>query len=93
MGKRRFSITLSPEVADRLDRIVAQLPGATRSGVLDELLALALPDFEDLVRLLDQARDPSGTFNEAAARDQLAAWVGQRVLRMTAPDDRTEAPG
>ena len=91
--KRRLSVSLSTEVADRLDRVVSLLPGATRSGVLDEMLAVTLPEMEDLVQLLTSARDESGRWDEAAARDHLASWVGVRVLRMTAPDGDGGRPG
>jgi len=91
--KRRLSVSLSIEVADRLDRVVSLIPGATRSGVLDEMLALTLPEMEGLVQLLASARDESGQWDEAAARDHLASWVGSRVLRMSAPDGEGGRPG
>lgn len=94
MAKRRFSLTMDEDVADRLDRVVARLPGATRSGVIEEFLGLALPDLEDLVEALSAARDETtGTLDEAAARERLALWVGTRMLRMTAPYAGEEEPG
>jgi hypothetical protein len=81
------SISFSPEHLETLDRIRDAIPGMSRSGVLAEVLDMTLPMMEELVITLQQARDESGAFDEAKARDRLAYWTGQQLLKMTAPED------
>lgn len=73
-----LTVTIDPQVHDRLRALVDALPGATLSVLLDELLVAALPIFEDMAAAV---RGADG--DEQAAQDTLAALIGARILRAT----------
>lgn len=85
-----MSISVSPEHKEALDRMKEALPGMTRSGVVAEIFDMTLPWMEELVDTINQARDDSGNLDEQMARDRLAMWTGQQMLKMTMPYDEED---
>lgn len=91
MAKRRrptIHITISRENLDALDQLQATIPGMSRSGIVDELLALSLPSFQEIASLIEATRTESGDLDTARARDALAMWTGQQLLKFTDDDER-----
>ena len=86
-------VTISPENLEALDQLQATIPGTTRSGIVDELLTLALPSFQEIAVLIEATRTESGDLDTARARDALAMWTGQQVLKFTEPDDEGGSGG
>jgi hypothetical protein len=78
-------VTLDPELRARVVALAAALPGATISGVMDELLQASLPIFEDVAAAMRGATGAEG-LDEAAAQDTLAALIGSRILRAAGLD-------
>lgn len=94
MRKRpTIHVTVSQENFDALERVRSSIPRMSRSGLVDELLTLALPVMEDLAVLVDQQRDESGEVDPARARDALAMWTGQQILKFTDPHDEGGSDG
>lgn len=85
MAKKRnrptLTVTIDPDVHERLRSLVDQLPGATLSVLLDELLIAALPIFEDMAAAIRGAQAMEGGYDESVAQDTLAALIGARILR------------
>ena len=80
--KPRISLTLEPEVYDRLIRLRDTVPGMTASGLVNEVLAAALPAMEDMGKALRRAFDEAGNLDEGRARDELARWAGAQMLNL-----------
>lgn len=76
-----MSLTLDPDINARVRALVAKMPGATISGVVDELLGASLPLYEDMADAMLAARDADGVMNEAAAKDAIGAAIGARIVR------------
>lgn len=96
MAKRKrptIHVTVTQENFDALERIRSTIPRMTRSALVDELLTLALPVMEDLAVLIEETRSESGEVDQARARDALAMWTGQQILKFTEPDDEGGPPG
>ena len=80
--KPRISVTLDPVVHRRLHSTVKLVPGATMSAIVNELLELSLPVLEDMGKALREAmNESSGQLDEARAKDALAKFAGQQILR------------
>lgn len=76
-----LTVTIDPDLNDRLRALVSLLPGATLSGVHDELMAAALPMYEDMAESMIDAKRPDGSLDEEKAQEQIAARLGMRMLR------------
>lgn len=86
-------VTISPENLEALDQLQATIPGTTRSGIVDELLTMALPSFQEIAVLIEATRTESGQVDQARARDALAMWTGQQILKFTDPLDEGGSDG
>ncbi|MCA1791846.1 MAG: hypothetical protein LC667_18955 [Thioalkalivibrio sp.] len=96
MVKRKrptICLTLSAENVDALNELQAKIPGTNRSRIVDELLLIALPSFQEIAVLIEETRTESGDLDTARARDALAMWTGQQVLKWTEPDDEGGSDG
>jgi hypothetical protein len=78
-----LTVTIDPEVNDRLRALVEALPGATLSVLLDELLEASLPIYEDMATAMALAKRPDGSVDENEARELVGAAIGARILRAT----------
>jgi hypothetical protein len=78
-----LTVTIDPDVNDRVRALVSKLPGATLAGVMDELLEAALPLYEDMADALVRAKRPDGSMDEDQARELVGAAIGARILRAT----------
>lgn len=78
--KPRVTVTLDKDVYDRLQRLRRVLPGATVSGVVNEVLSLGLPVVEEMGKAMREAMSEDGTLDEMRARDALAKWAGAQLF-------------
>lgn len=81
--KPRISLTLDPEVYGRLRAVRDRIPGASLSGVVNELLAVSLPVMEEMAKALRESQREDGTIDEVRARDGLARWAGAQLLGLS----------
>lgn len=81
-----MTVTVEPETRARIDALVAGLPAATMSGVVEELLVAALPAFEQVLEAIQASRDESGDLDEEAAKAHMSAWIGGQIMKMAAGD-------
>lgn len=83
-GRKKTIMTLSmdPATDDRLREIVAKMPGANLSGLVQEMVTVLLPMFEAAAEAMVQAKRDDGTFDEAKVKDQLAHWAGAQMLKL-----------
>jgi hypothetical protein len=78
-----LTVTVDADVKARLQAVAAQIPGgASVSGVVSELLRVALPMIESVVQVMVDARQDDGSFDDAAARRGMAAWIGTTMLSL-----------
>lgn len=90
-GRPAVTVTLDPEVRRRIAAVQEAVPGATFSGIVDELLQMGLPAMEAMVSVLQESRSEDGTVDEDRAKDALARWAGAQLLGLSHTDgDETE---
>lgn len=77
------TVTLDPEVRRRILAVAEALPGATFSGVIDELAQMSLPAMEAMVSVLQESRSEDGVVDEERAKDALARWAGAQLLGLS----------
>jgi predicted DNA-binding protein len=83
----QVSATLEFETHERVRTLVEQLPGATLSGVLNELIEASLPIYEDMAAAMLAAKRPDGSMDERKAKRDVSARVAARLVRATLGDD------
>lgn len=79
-----LTVTIDPDIFARLRSVVDRLPGGNLSRLVDEMLAAALPPFEDMAAALDQARGVDGEVNEQRALELVTAAIGSRIAQVLA---------
>jgi hypothetical protein len=85
MTKRKrplLTVTVDAELKRRLKAVTKQIPGATLSGVVGELLKVTVPMIEEVVGVMVKARQADGSIDDDAARQGMAAWIGTKVLTL-----------
>jgi hypothetical protein len=87
-----LTVTIKAAHMERLRALVGRLPakGANLSGIVDEMLALTLPMFENAAEAYQAALRPDGTTDDDVMRDRFAAYLGQQMLRMVHNSDDEE---
>lgn len=87
-----LTVTIKAENMRRLRALVGRLPakGANLSGIVDEMLLLTLPMFENAAEAYQAAMRPDGTTDDDVMRDRFAAYLGQTMLRMVHNSDDEE---
>ena len=83
-NKPRVSITLEPEVYERIKRVADSAPGMNMSLVINELCALSLPVLEDMGKALREAINERGQLDVPRAKDALAKWAGAQLFEFAA---------
>lgn len=81
--KPRVSVSIPPEVYQRIVELQRILPGASFSGIVGELLTISLPAMEAMTDAMTEARLPDGSVDEQRARDRLARWAGAQLLGLS----------
>lgn len=81
--KPRVSLSIPPEVHQRILELQRILPGASFSGIVGELLKISLPAMEAMTDAMTEARLPDGSVDEQRARDRLARWAGAQLLGLS----------
>lgn len=87
----RLSLTLDPEIYQRLLAVQSMLPGSSLSGLVGEVLDLGLPFLEGMTEVLKASRTEEGAVDEERARDALAKWAGAQLLALS--DTTGDRPG
>lgn len=87
-----LTVTISAEHMERLRALVGRLPAkrANLSGVVDEMLSLTLPMFEQAADAYQAALRPDGTTDDAVMRDRFATYLGMTLLKMGAHNSDEE---
>lgn len=75
-----ITVTIETELRDRLDALVARMPGSNRSALIGEVLEAGLPLYEQMADAMESTRRADGSLDESRARDQLAQWAGAQLL-------------
>jgi hypothetical protein len=84
LQRRRVTLTLPPELHDRAKAVLADIPGATLSALVEDALEGMLPALENLAAAY---RDGG----EDAARRALAHTLGEELLGLR--EDIRTPPG
>lgn len=82
-----LTVTMDPDLLERLYTVHAALPGATLSGVVEELMEASLPMFEAMVAALQEAKGDDGVVDDDRAKDAIAKWAGAQLLGLSDLDD------
>jgi hypothetical protein len=77
-----LTVTVKPENLERLKELVTKIPGGKLSGVVDEMLTLTLPIFEQVVQAFVRAQREDGTTDPELARQHLEAYIGATLFKM-----------
>ena len=82
-----LTVTVEPEIRERIDAVVEAMPGSTLSGLVEQLLLASLPAFEQVAVAVQASRDEAGVVDEAAATEHMANWVGRQLLKLASGPD------
>ena len=77
-----LTVTIDAEHMRRLKRLVCKMPGGKLSSLVDEMVGMCLPVFEEVVAAYEAARRPDGTTDEAIARERFGAYLGTTLLQL-----------
>lgn len=86
-----MSISIDPEVHERVKRLTATLPGASVSGVVNEALSMSLPMMEKVAESMHAARTATGETDYEKANRLVAEWIVGQVMDNDVSDTDDEA--
>jgi hypothetical protein len=98
MAPRQFrtrpvlTVTIDADRLRRLRRLTSRIPGAKASAVVDEMLKLTLPIWEEVADAFEAARRADGTADEAMAQKHVEAYLGAMLLKFMAGQHDPENP-
>jgi hypothetical protein len=76
-----LAVTLDPENVRRLRAVVDRLPMVRGpSALIDEMLTMTLPAFEQIADIYQQTLRPDGTSDLALAQERMATFVGAQLF-------------
>lgn len=86
-GPRRrptLTVTIDAEHMRRLKVVVGKMPGGKLSALVDEMVGMTLPIFEEVVDAFQKARRPDGSLDEAMAQERVEAYLGSMMFKYMA---------
>ena len=69
------------------------MPGRHLSSLVDEMVGMCLPVFEEVVAAYEAARRPDGTTDEAIARERFGTYLGTTLLQLHNTDGGSDEGG